>query len=168
MGVVGKLATMAFVVTKPNGSWEVRESRRTPDGPRSRSLATFRDLTPEVIERVQERASTPVDTEDLRRRALRAGAPVAESEVDRAAAILLRETYFNRRPRPALEKLLVDTFAGQDSPPVSHEAERMKLWTGASKEDRARALVELLDLGDALPKRRRSTRSAFPRIGSGR
>jgi hypothetical protein len=158
---------MAFVVTRPNGSWEARESRRTPDGPRSRSLATFRQLTPEVIERVKERASAPVDTEDLRRRALRAGAPVAESEADRAAAVLLREAYFSRRPRPALEKLLADTFGGGDRQPVSHEAERMKLWAGASGEQRAQALVELLDLGDALPRGRRAARSDFPRIGPG-
>jgi hypothetical protein len=158
---------MAFVVTKPNGSWEARESRRTPDGPRSRSLATFRELTPEVIERVQERASTPVDTGDLRRRALRAGAPVAESEADRAAAALLREAYFDRRPRPALVKLLADTFGGGGPQPVSHEAERMKLWAGASGEQRAEALVELLDLGDALPKGRGAAESDFPGIGPG-
>lgn len=164
---MGKLTTMAFVVTRPNGTWEARESRRTPDGPRSRSLATFRELTPEVIEQVRERASAPVDTEDLRRRALRAGAPVAESEADKAAAILLREAYFNRRPRPALERLLADTFATPETRPVSHEAERMKLWTGASPEERGKALVELLDLGDALPKGRRAAKSGFPRIGPG-
>lgn len=159
------MPTMAFIVSKPNGSWEARESRRTPDGPRSRSLATFRELTPAVIERVQERASTSVDSEDLRRRALCAGAPVAESEADRAAAVLLREACLNRRPRPALERLLADTFASGDRQPVSHEAERMKLWAGASGEQRAKALIELLELGDALPKGRRAAKSAFPRIG---
>ena len=159
------MPTMAFIVSKPNGRWEVRESRRTPDGPRSRSLASFRELTPGVIERVQERASTSVDPEDLRRRALRAGAPVAESEADRAAAALLREAYLNRRPRPALERLLADTFANGDGQRVSHEAERMKLWAGASGEQRAEALVELLELGDALPKGQRAAKSRFPRIG---
>ncbi len=156
---------MAYVVTKPNGSWEARESFRTPDGPRSRTLASFRELTPEVLDRVRGRAATAVDPEDLRRRAVRAGAPVAEPEVDRAAATLLREISMGSRPRPALERLLADTFQGPRQA-VSHEAERMKLWTGASPDQRGGALVELLDLGDALPKKRRSPESRFPRINS--
>ncbi len=156
---------MAYVVTKPNGNWEARESFRTPDGPRSRTLASFRELTPEVLDRVRGRATTEVDPEDLRRRAMRAGAPVAEPEADRAAAALLREVAMGSRPRPALERLLADTFSGR-GPAVSHEAERMKLWTGASPDERGEALVELLDLGDALPKRRRRSESSFPRIDS--
>jgi hypothetical protein len=44
----------------------------------------------------------------------------------------------------------------------------MKLWTGASNEERGKALVELLDLGDALPKGRRPAKSSFPRIGPGK
>ena len=86
-------------------------------------------------------------------------------QADRAAAVLLREAYFNRRPRPALERLLADTFANGDGQSVSHEAERMKLWAGASGEQRAEALVELLELGDALPKGQRAAKSRFPRIG---
>jgi hypothetical protein len=123
-----------------------------------------------VIEQVRQRASSQIDAEDLSRRAMRAGAPVAESEADRAAAVLLREVYLNRGPRPALAKLLADTFGGRDSdsPGISHEAERMKLWTGASNEERGKALVELLDLGDALPKGRRPAKSSFPRIGPGK
>lgn len=158
---------MAFVVTRPNGSWEARESYRTPDGPRSRSLATFRELTPEVVEKVEERASAPVDAEDLRLRAVRAGAPVVESEADRAAAVLLREVSMNRRPRRALENLLADTFSGPRVR-VSHEAGRMKTWAGASLEERGRTLVDLLDLGDALPAGRRTGKSGFPRIDSRR
>src|SRR4029453_939420 len=78
----GILPTMAFIVPRKNGAWEIRETRSTSDGPRSTTLASFRELTDEVIERARSRASKPLDATGLRRLALRAGAPVAEPLVD--------------------------------------------------------------------------------------
>lgn len=157
---------MAFVVSKPNGTWEVRESRRTPAGPRSRTLATFREFTPEVAGQVAERSSTPLDREEIRRKAVRAGAPVADSEVERAAKSLLRQMSLGQKPRRALAQLIGDSFPEVRGSTVSHEADRMKLWAGASMDERGEALTELLDLGDALPPVKHRHASVFPRIES--
>ncbi|HEX8959922.1 MAG TPA: hypothetical protein VF770_08880, partial [Solirubrobacterales bacterium] len=73
---------MAFIVPKKKGTWEIRESRSTPAGPRSTTLATFRELSDEVIEQARRRASKPLDAKELRQAALRAGAPLAEPAVD--------------------------------------------------------------------------------------
>ena len=65
---------MAFVVRTKRGEFEIRESRSTPKGPRSRTLATFRELSDEVIEKARARAAKPPDAEELRDAARRAGA----------------------------------------------------------------------------------------------
>jgi hypothetical protein len=101
---------MASVIQNRSGAWELRESARTAKGPRSRTLVTFHTLTPEIVERARARASRPLDPDELRGLAMRAGAPVAASPADRAAAELLRELDAGRRPRPALARLLADAL----------------------------------------------------------
>lgn len=157
---------MAFVVTKPNGTWEVRESRRTPAGPRSRTLATFREFTPEVTAQVSERSSVPIESDDLRSKVVRAGAPVTESEVERASKTLLRQLSLGQKPRRALAQLIAESFPEARGSSVSGEAERMMLWAGASMNERGEALTDLLGLGDALPPVRRREATVFPRIDS--
>ena len=156
---------MAHVVAKRNGTWEIRESRRTAAGPRSKTLVSFRALTPEVAERAAARASTRLDPEDLLYLARMAGAPVEARPVDKYAAGLLRELTLGNAPRPALRSLLADSIPREEEGP-SHEAERMKMWAGASDADRGRALIDLLGLGDALPPKRHGRASGFPRIDS--
>jgi hypothetical protein len=67
---------MAFVVARPNGRFEVRESLHTPAGPRARSLAGFDVLTDEVLAKAARRAERPFDREAVLASAQRAGAPV--------------------------------------------------------------------------------------------
>ena len=50
---------MAFVVPSRRGSYEIRESQNTPKGPRSRTLVSFRELTEEVIEFIQNNGVVP-------------------------------------------------------------------------------------------------------------
>lgn len=150
---------------KRNGTFEARESRRTEEGPRSRTLASFTVLTRSIVDRIATRAETEVDPDELFDRARRAGAPVVETPIDDLAARLLRELSLGYRPRQALAHLLSDALPRQGHPP-SHEADRMKMWSGASDAERGRALVDLLDLGDALPAKPRSTKSNFPRLDS--
>ena len=45
---------MAYVTARRDGAFEVRESRSTPAGPRSRTLATFRELDAATIEKVND------------------------------------------------------------------------------------------------------------------
>ena len=70
--IVGNLVGMAYVVARPKGRFEIRESVHTPKGPRARSLANFAHLDDEVLERARRRATRPFDTEAVRVAAERA------------------------------------------------------------------------------------------------
>jgi hypothetical protein len=65
---------MAYVVARPNGRFEIRESIHTQKGPRSRSLANFSLLTDEVLARAAGRATRPFDAGAVLGAARRAGA----------------------------------------------------------------------------------------------
>jgi hypothetical protein len=67
---------MAYVVARPKGRFEVRESLHTPRGPRARSLAGFDVLTDEVLAAAAARSTRPFDAEAVLASARRAGAPV--------------------------------------------------------------------------------------------
>jgi hypothetical protein len=156
---------MAYVVPRSNGSWEIRESQLTAKGPRSRTLGSFRTLTPDVIARARMRSSKALDAATLRTSARRAGAPVALPEADLAAAELLRSLAEGRRPRPALERMLRDALSGGPRKPTSN-AEAAAAWIGATPRRRGEALRDLLRLVDSLPRPRRRERERFPRIES--
>lgn len=155
---------MAFIVPRKNGSWEIRETRQTSAGPRSKTLASFRELGEEAIRRASARAAQPLDPEKLRRAALRAGAPLETPLADRAAQQLLAEATAGRRPRRALRTLLAKAFEDKRHPfpePVGSESE----WLRASPEEHGETLRQLLLLADALPQRRRPDRIRFPGFG---
>jgi hypothetical protein len=156
---------MAYVVARRGGTWEMRESHTTPAGPRSHTLASFRVLTPEVIERAGARASKPLRAEDLRGAARRAGAPIAPSSPNRAAGELLAELAHGRRPRPALRGLLLAAL-GVQRDGLSANARAAGAWIGATPSQRGEALRDLLLLTDRLPPGRSLTRPRFPRIHS--
>jgi hypothetical protein len=155
---------MAYVVARPAGSYEIRESRNTPRGPRARTLATFRTLSDDVIERARSRSDVTLDAKQLRRAALRAGAPVeASSAADAAAGTLLAELTAGKRPRPALEKLLREALTAGDG--ASDAARAAGRWVAATPEARGETLRDLLLLSDHLPPRQRSD-ARFPRLHS--
>ena len=156
---------MAHIVSRRNGTWEARESVRTEKGPRSRTLATFRELTPEIEVKIRRRSSGPIEIEDLRGKALRAGVPVG-SETDRLATRLLRSMEEGGQLSPRVRRLLLAELGTGEQLP--HHLERMKSWAGTSLEERGEALVDLLGVGDALPDTGRDAPERFPRIRSGR
>jgi hypothetical protein len=165
---------MAFIVATKPGRFEVRESVSTPKGPRSRTLASLSELTPEVIEKARRRAKRSFDEAALREAALRVGAPVAEPPVDRAARETLRLLARGKRLDPMLRRLLADALGDEeryDRPRdpealVSAEARSASEWAGADSGERAEALRQLLELADALPVRRRHPEIGFPRLRS--
>ena len=71
---MGNIVGMAYVVARPKGRFEIRESVHTPKGPRARSLANFAHLTEEVLAAARGRASRPFDVEAVRASAARAAA----------------------------------------------------------------------------------------------
>lgn len=162
---------MAHVVARANGAFEIRESHSTASGPRSRTLASFRTLTPEVIEKAASRASKPLDAEQLRRAAARKGAPVQTPPADAAAAELLRQLEEGHEPRPPLLSLLREALAGS-ADRLSSNATAAAAWIGSSPQRRGEALIDLLLLVDSLPAPRRTKsggeagRQRFPRIES--
>jgi hypothetical protein len=67
---------MAYVVARPNGRFEIRESVHTPLGPRARSLANFALLTEDVLAAAKARADRPFDPIAVLAAADRAGVPI--------------------------------------------------------------------------------------------
>jgi hypothetical protein len=143
---------MGYVVRRPAGRWEVRESVVTPSGPRARSLATFRVLDSAVLDRAERAARRPFDRQAAVASARRAGAPVEDSEADRLARQLLGEIARRRGPAPGLRRLLRDNLADRRS---MADVEMDLEWLSASDEERGRTLRDLLDLGDQFRAERR-------------
>jgi hypothetical protein len=149
---------MAYVTPVRDGAFEVRESRLTPKGPRSRTLATFRELDAATIEKVIERAEKAVERDDLIQAALRAGATVAPAPADQAARALLRSLAREEAPTKMHRRLLLNALSGDSNSAAE--------WLGTSQADRGEALRQLLLLSDAIPIRRRPRKIGFPRIDS--
>ena len=145
----------------------------TPNGPRSRTLVSFRELTAETIARVRDKSEKPPTPEELTRLALRAGAAVRGSELDSAASETLRRLAGGEQPDPKLRSLLIDALSQEPEDKqavsktmISDAARAATQWIGVSSEERADALRELLELADALPIRLRSHEIGFPRLRS--
>lgn len=140
---------MAYVVRRPGGRWEIRESYVTERGPRARTLATFKTLSPTTVEKAAAKARTPFEPEAVLDSARRAGAPVELSRGDALATRLLRELGRDARIRPGLRRLLLEQLEDIEMGTVD---DSLAHWVGASERERADALVDLLDLADRLPK----------------
>jgi hypothetical protein len=163
---------MAFVVPTKPGRYEIRESRSTSKGPRSHTLTSFTELTDEVISKARAKAVKPPTAVQLRKSARRAGAPVAQPVVERAARALIAELARGRRLEPPLKRLLIELLTkglrdGRDASPSTETAHSMALWVAATPEERGKALVDLLMLADALPAQGRKDKPLrFPRLDS--
>jgi len=143
---------MAFVVPTKRGEFEIRESRSTPKGPRSRTLATFRELSDEVIAKAQANAAKRPDAEELRDAARRAGAMVAPAPIDRAARELIAELGRGEHLDRGLRRMLVDLLAeAEKSRSAGDKMHSVAEWMSATPAERGTALVDLLLLADALP-----------------
>lgn len=156
---------MAYIVARKTGAWEIRESYNTDAGPRSRTLASFKTLTPEVIERASARSRKGLDGGELSKAARRAGAPVMTAASDRAAGELLASLATGHRPRPLLARLLVRALSTDGAQPTDN-AEAAAAWIAASPERRGETLRDLLLLVDHLPRVSAPKRACFPRIAS--
>jgi hypothetical protein len=163
---------MAFVVATKPDRFEIRESASTPQGPRSRTLVSFRELDDSVVEKAQKKAAKAIDAAELQRAARRAGAPVVRPTADRAARELSAELGKGRWPDPTLRHMLLallrhDRTGGAAPPPESEAEFGVAEWMAASLEERDKALVDLLLLADALPHGGRKGKPLrFPRLDS--
>jgi len=157
---------MAYVVARAGGRFEVRESALTRRGPRGRTLATFRALTPGVLAHAEQRAGHPLDRHALRRSARRAGAPVSPPVADEQAGALLDTRARGERPTPVRARLLAHALAPDAVPAPETHLRAAGEWAGADAARRGAALRDLLGLVDAVPGRPRTRPLRFPRLAS--
>jgi hypothetical protein len=136
----------------------------TPKGPRSRTLASFRELDETILAMAAARAEAPFDRASVIRKAQRAGAIVASSPVDEAARELLTRLNHGETLSPGLAGALHGRLELIDPPKLSHEAMQAAEWAGESMEERGRTLFMLLELVDALPQKRAGKPLKFPRL----
>ncbi len=162
---------MAYLVRRSPERTEIRESRSTPRGPRSRTLVGFAGaLTPEVLARAAARATRPLDAAGLIRRARRLGIPVRSRSSEPEARALLARL---RRPDP-LDPVIAGVLrrALERAPTAEPREEVADVceWLGASAAERGAALRELLDtygrIAALRPARRTRERRRFPRFSS--
>jgi hypothetical protein len=125
---------MAYVVARPRGRFEIRESLHTPDGPRARSLAGFDVLSDAVLAKAARRAQRPFDVEAVLASGRRAGAPTTVGAGGEAEDARGRFVAASRRMARTLQR-----------PPAIRPA------------DPGDALIDLLGFADAV------TRSQPPR-----
>jgi hypothetical protein len=157
---------MAYVVARPGGRYEIRQSTLTAKGPRSTALATFRLLTDDVLRHAEERAGRALPRPDLVRSARRAGAPVASPEPDDRVGALLGALARGARPTPIRARLAASALLpGAIEPPEDH-LRAAGAWAGADAATRGAALESVLSLVDAVPPRRRRGALRFPKLTS--
>jgi hypothetical protein len=158
---------MASVVPNRNGRWEIRESRSTPSGPRSRTLASFRELDDDVLAHASERAERPFDAKAVTAAARRAGASVSHPPAEAAARSLLTSLAHGDSITPGLAGAIVEMLQGKHSvAKLSPEALAAAEWAGETAADRGRTLFQLMQFTDALPLRDKGD-LAFPGLGPG-
>ena len=162
---------MAFLAVRPGGRLDIRESIATREGPRSRTLASFRGvLTPEVLERAERRASRRFDRARLLARAAALGVPATERREDRAARELLASLRAGGSLDPVLGAALRSELGRRAPMPVPAALADTVEWLGASADERGRALRDLLRLSDRIARSRElprpRPRERFPRFRS--
>jgi hypothetical protein len=123
---------MAYVVARPRGRFEIRESSHTPNGPRARSLAGFGVLTDEVIAKAAQRAKRPFDANAVIASGKRAGAPVAAG--DKGTVSHVRDS--SRRFVEASRRMALSLQRPPSSKPT----------------DPGAALIDLLGFADAIAR----------------
>ncbi len=162
---------MAYLVRRSPARFDIRESVTTPDGPRSKTLATFQGaLTPEVLDEAERSATRPFERHRLEARARALGVPVTERREDRAAREMLAALRSGVAIDPVLIALLKQRLDELPAAPVPSSLAEVSDWVGANEAERGTALRDLLRLSDRIVRSRRSVRTRphvpFPRFRS--
>ncbi len=142
---MGNIVGMAYVVARPGGRFEIRESVHTPNGPRARSLANFAQLSDEVLATARRRATRPFDADAVRASARRRGVPVGHGRRNDMRHFVES----SRRMAASLETRPPDTAA-------------------AGRRDPGEALIDLLNFAEQIAPftpRRPLEGLAFPPLG---
>ncbi len=141
VGQRGSLVGMAFVISRPGGRFEIRESVHTASGPRARSLVGFKTLTNRALTTAATRAQRPFDAEAVIASARRAGAPI---DLPRPAGGVSGQS--SRRRFLEASRRMAAITAGSGTEGVSDR--------GSDRADPGAALIELLGFADAVKRSR--------------
>lgn len=162
---------MAYLVRRGGETVEIRESRATPRGPRSRQLARFSGpLTPAVLASAASAASRPFDEQALRRRAEVMGVPAPLRAPEHEARALLARLRRDDPIDPAIAGLLLRALEDAQTQSVPEHLADAAEWIGASSSARGAALRDLLDafgrIAASRPPRRMRPHASFPHFSS--
>jgi len=162
---------MAYLVKRSGDRIEIRESRSTAKGPRSRQLARFAGaLTPATLAHAAARATRPFDADDLVRRARVMGIPIDARGPEKEARALLARLRRGDAIDPVLAGLLVRALSEVAIAKVPEDVAEVSEWIGATPASRGAALHDLLDtfgrIAASSPPRRERPRTPYPRISS--
>lgn len=160
------MPTMAFVIARRDGRYEIRESVSTPAGPRARTLATFRVLSDDVLDHAESRATTPFHRAAIADRAAHLGVPRQERSAAQAGWELLARLGSPGRLPPALAAALASRLGSVAVDALPDSLPPLLDWIGVGAQERGEALRDLLRLSDRIPARVERTPRAFPRIAS--
>ncbi len=145
---------MAYLVRRPGGSIQIRESVRTECGPRSAMLASFHnDLNDQVLDQADRKAVRPLDREDLIAKARAMGVGWSSSS-SFAARQLVKQLRLGRPLDPVLVALLRGSLSDMPETQLPDDLDEATDWVGATDEERATALQGLLRLSDAIVRSR--------------
>jgi len=163
-------SVMAYLVRRPGGGFQIRESVRTERGPRSVMLASFHnDLNDQVLDRADRKAARPLDREDLIAKARALGVGWSSSS-NSAARELAKQLRLGRTLDPVLVGLLRGSLSDMPETQLPDDLDEATDWVGATDEERATALQGLLRLGDAIVRSREPLPSRneepYPQIDS--
>lgn len=163
----GHTTTMAYIVSRRDGRFEIRESSMTPAGPRSSTLAIFSELSEQVLALASARANGSFSSDELRGRATTMGVPWVGNQAALTARRLIAESVSGRPPPPVFEAVLRATLIDASVAAIPPNIEPLLEWIGRSDEYKGRVIRDLLSFGDAFPPSRRLDRTLdYPRICS--
>ncbi len=146
---------MAYLVQRPGGRVEIRESRATPRGPRSRTLASFRGvLTESALDGAEAAANSPFDRAALVRRARELGLRFVPHRADAPARELIARLRDGAPLDPVLGALLRQALDALPQAPVPEPLHDVAEWIGAGEAARGRALRDVLRLYDTIARSR--------------
>jgi hypothetical protein len=149
------MATMAYLYQRRGGQIEIRESRSTPRGPRSRTLASFRGpLTEAQLDRAEVAASARFDRRALIEKARTLGIRCIPDRADAAARELMAGLRRGAPLDPILTTVLRQQLDAVARTPVPDDLVDVIEWIGASEVVRARALRDVLRLYDTIARSR--------------
>lgn len=162
---------MAYLVRCAGDRIEIRESRTTAKGPRSRQLARFAgSLTPAILARAAARATRPFDAEALARRAEAMGIPVETRGAEPEARALLARLRRGDAMDPVMASLVLHALGEAARDPIPEHLAEVAEWVGATPAARGAALRDLLEafgrIAASRPPVRERPRRSFPRFSS--